>query len=224
MYILRGSASFHRPPLKKTRHVCKRALKGSKRAHQGLKKEPRRVEKARGRPKWGTHAPLKGSKWVHGKPKLTWGELWVAKMQPESAQVWNEGPGGDFGSNFGAPKGTQKRSKLTQKNVTKFEAVTNTILGSDLDHFGYPKRNKISQSKEANEHDRKKTHVTKYTGKTNEKYTFLEHVEEPIRNAKGLGRHRFKFQTNARFWNGNLAQIGSILGTFWSSNRKKNWN
>ena len=97
-------------------------------------------------------------------------------MQPKSAQVRHQGPGGDFGANFWAPKGTQKRSKLSQKNVTKWEAVMDTILGSDLDRFGDPKRNKISQSKEANEHDRTKTPVTKYIGKTSEKYTFLDHV------------------------------------------------
>ena len=97
-------------------------------------------------------------------------------MQPKSAQIRRQGPGGDFGANFGGPKGTQKRSKLSQKNVTKWEAVMDTILGSDLDRFGYPKRIKISQSKAANEHDQTKTPVAKYIGKTNEIYTFLEHV------------------------------------------------
>ena len=104
----------------------------------------------------GVQMPPKGSKWAHGKPKLPWGEPWAAKMQPKSAQVRHQGAGADFGANFGGPKGTQKRSKLNQKNVTKWEAVMDTILGSDLDRFGYPKRIKISQSKAANEHDRKK--------------------------------------------------------------------
>ena len=77
-------------------------------------------------------------------------------MRHKSAQVRHQGPGDDFGANFGGPKGIQKRSKLSQKNVTKWEAVMDTILGSDLDRFRYPKRIKISLSKAANEHDCKK--------------------------------------------------------------------
>ena len=192
-------------------------IRGLKRCHRGSKW-------AGGRPKWGTNAHPKGSKWAHGKPKLSWGEPWAAKRQPKSAQVRHQGLKGDFWANLGLPKGTQKRSKLSQKNVTKWEAVMNTILGSDLDRFGYPKQAKNSQSKAANEHDRTKTPVTKYIGKTNEKYTFLDHVRGQTWNVKGLGRYKFKFQTHARFWSGNWTQIGTISGTFWSSNRVKFWN
>ena len=61
-----------------------------------------------------------------------------------------------FWSEFRASKRNPKEVQIESKNVTKWEAIMDTILGSDLDRFGYPKRTKTSQSKAANEHDRKK--------------------------------------------------------------------
>ena len=67
---------------------------------------------ARGRPKWGTKNLPKASKWAHGKPKWSWGEPWAAKMQPKSAQVHLQGPGGDFGGEFWGPKRDPKEVQI----------------------------------------------------------------------------------------------------------------
>ena len=87
--------------------------------------------------------PPEGSKWTPQQPKLRGKASWGTKMEPKSGQKRQRCPAGDFWTNLGCQKGTQNGTKLSTKNVTKWEPVLDKIWSSFLDRFGHPKETKI---------------------------------------------------------------------------------